>query len=83
MGVEPTMRSSSCSHLLEEPARFAEDFVRPSSRQFVSHSWSDPGEPKFTSLQAWKERLTEKEVDPVLWLDKAVSAAVGCIRWRP
>ena len=38
---------------------------------FVSHSWSDPGEPKYAALQEWKEPFIEKEVDPVLWLDKA------------
>ena len=38
---------------------------------FVSHSWSDPGEPKYAALQEWKAPFIEKEVDPVLWLDKA------------
>ena len=71
------------THLLEGPPALLRICARHSSRQFVSHSWSDPGEPKFKSLQTWKEPFIENEVDPVLWLDKAVRVAVGRLRWRP
>ena len=50
---------------------------------FMSHSWSDPGEPKFGALKAW---AVEEGVDAgQVWLDKAcidqerIEASLACL----
>ena len=39
---------------------------------FMSHSWKDPGKPKWAAIRAWAKRFkSEQGRMPVIWLDKA------------